>query len=113
MEDTAEKAKLREKAIAMQKKVKMEKNTEQKIRLILNVITPDNFEKKFNELRGFLFGELKNREECENEEIEYLDENILQEENINTEILTVIVQNIFRKAQVEKEYTIFYGEICE
>lgn len=52
-EDTAEKAKLKEKALAMQKKVQMEKNEAQKIRLILNVITPDNFEKKFGELRAF------------------------------------------------------------
>jgi len=58
-EDTAEKAKLREKAIVMQKKVMMEKNENQKIRLILNIITPDNYEKKFNELRAFLFEELK------------------------------------------------------
>jgi len=28
-------------------------------------------------------------------------------------ILETIVQNIIRKAQVEKEYCIFYGELCE
>lgn len=50
-EDSKEKAKLKEQAIAMQKKVTMEKNEAQKIRLILNVITPENFEKKFKELR--------------------------------------------------------------
>ena len=27
--------------------------------------------------------------------------------------MNTIVQNIFRKAQLEKEYTIFYGELCE
>jgi len=32
---------------------------EQKIRLILNVITPDNYDKKFAELRGYLFDDLK------------------------------------------------------
>jgi len=52
-EDSKEKAKLKEQAIAMQKKVTMEKNEAQKIRLILNVITPENFEKKFRELRQF------------------------------------------------------------
>jgi hypothetical protein len=59
MEDTAEKAKLREKAKAMYEKVTMVKNEEQKIRLILNVITPDNYDKKFAELRGFLFSNLR------------------------------------------------------
>jgi len=29
------------------------------------------------------------------------------------EILNTIVENIFRKAQLEKEYTIFYGKLCE
>jgi hypothetical protein len=38
---------------------KSEKNTHQKIRLIINIITPDNFDKKFEELRGYLFGGLK------------------------------------------------------
>lgn len=30
----------------------------------MNVITPDNFDKKFLELRQYLFGELKTRAEC-------------------------------------------------
>ena len=42
MEDTAEKAKLKEKAKAMYEKVNMTKNETQQIRLILNIITPDN-----------------------------------------------------------------------
>ena len=29
------------------------------------------------------------------------------------EILHTVVENIFRKAQLEKEYTIFYGKLCE
>jgi len=60
-EDSEEKAKLKAKALAMQAKVKMEKNEAQKIRLILNVITPDNYEKKFKELRSFLFKDLRTR----------------------------------------------------
>jgi hypothetical protein len=63
-EDTQEKARLREKALAMHKKATMAKNDAQKIRLILNVITPDNFEKKFKELRQFQFDDLKSKEEC-------------------------------------------------
>lgn len=47
MQDTTEKAKLKEKARAMHEKVMTEKNVAQQIRLILNVITPDNYDKKF------------------------------------------------------------------
>lgn len=39
--------------------MKLDKNETQKIKLILNIIAPDNFEKKFSELRGFLFKGLK------------------------------------------------------
>jgi len=109
MEDTAEKAKLREKAKAMYEKVSQSKNEVQKIRLNLNLITPENYDKKFGELRNFLFGEILTQEEA-------LDADQKWEElgdNVNDEILTTIVQNIFRKAQVEKEYIIFYGDLCE
>ena len=44
-------------------KVKGDRNLEQKIRLIINIITPDNLDKKFLELRGFMFGELKKPDE--------------------------------------------------
>jgi len=37
----------------------------QKIRLLLNVITPDNYYRKFAELREFLFPGMKTRAECE------------------------------------------------
>jgi len=43
----------------------------QKIRLILNVIAPDNVDKKFKELRDYLFPGLKTRNECFEEEIDY------------------------------------------
>jgi len=39
--------------------------------LILNVISPDNFDKKFGELRSLLFAGLKSRKECQDENIEY------------------------------------------
>jgi len=80
----------------------------------LNIITPDNFIKKFGELRGFLFPNLKTRSECKEEEIEYSEEeHKLVDEIVRTDILNTIVENIFRKAQLEKEYTIFYGSLCE
>lgn len=32
---------------------------------------------------------------------------------MNLDILNSVVENIFRKAQLEKEYCVFYGKICE
>ena len=51
--------------------MKIDKNETQKIKLIMNIIAPDNFEKKFGELRGFLFKGLKTEDECEDLGIEY------------------------------------------
>lgn len=78
------------------------------------MIAPDNKEKKMRELRAILFGDLKTKEECEDEDIEYNKEIHLLEGDgkVDQTILETIVQNIIRKAQVEKEYCIFYGEIC-
>jgi hypothetical protein len=116
-EDNQEKAKLREQAQANYAKIKGDKNETQKIKLILNVIAPDNFQRKFAELRGFLFKGLKTQEECEEEGIDYNEDEhkIIEgkDDQIDEVILDTIVQNIFRKAQLEKEYTIFYGMICE
>jgi hypothetical protein len=109
-EDTEEKRKLKEQAKKMHEKASQEKNTIQKIKLILNVITPDNYEKKFTELRFFLFGDLKSRDEMGTM---YDESTKLVFESMNMEILTAVVENIFRKAQLEKEYCIFYGKIVE
>lgn len=51
--------KLAKESETAREKALREKNIDQKIRLIINVITPDNFEKKFEELRNFLFPGLK------------------------------------------------------
>lgn len=40
-------------------KARSDKNAEQQIRLICNLITPDNFDKKFGELRQHIFGSKK------------------------------------------------------
>lgn len=53
----AERAELREKAKQMKERMLKPKNVTSKIKLILNVITPDNFEKKRDELRAYLFGD--------------------------------------------------------
>lgn len=67
--------------------------------MILNLIAPDIYAKKFAELRGYLFPNLKKREECEAEKIEYNEEtHKLKDKAINEEILMTVVDNIFRKA---------------
>lgn len=87
--------KLQEESKRIIEKAKGDKNTQQKIRLIVNVITPDNFEKKFEELRGYMFGELKTQNE------EGYDKDLhptLTDENLSEENLQMVVETIFRKA---------------
>lgn len=60
-EVSKEQTKLREEAQKAIQSVRRDKNDIQKIRLILNVIAPDNFERKFAELRKYLFGELRSK----------------------------------------------------
>lgn len=84
--------------------------------MILNVIAPDNYTKKFTELREYLFGDKKTENEVfatNTGETYNPDVHALKDEDINNDLLETIVQNIFRKAQLEKEYCIFYGQLCE
>ena len=61
-----------------------------------------------------MFPGLKSRRECIEEKIEFDPEAyLLNDEYIQAATLNTIVENIFRKAQLEKEYTIFYGKLCE
>lgn len=86
--------KLAEESKKLHDKVTMDKNTQQKIRLIVNVITPDTLDKKFEELRTFMFGDRRlPNEEGFNEEVDKLAEGSLSEEN-----MSIIVETIFRKA---------------
>lgn len=86
-----------------------DKNTLQKIRLIVNLLTPDNLDKKFGELRGYMFGSLKlPEEEGYDKEMDIMAENGMNDEN-----LRIVVSQIFKKAQNEKEYCVFYGDLCE
>jgi hypothetical protein len=66
----------------------------------MNVISPDNFEKKVKELRGYLFGDqYKTEHECFEEEVDYDSKvHILLPENMNSEMIEAIIFNIFRKA---------------
>jgi len=70
--------------------------------LILNVITPDNKKKKFDELITYLFLDFRTREQCFSEEVEYDEEvHLLTDENIHMDILKTVVENIIKKAQQE------------
>jgi hypothetical protein len=61
-----------------------------------------------------LFPNFKTRNECFEGGVEYDEaECKLTDENLNAEILDNIVKNIFRKAQEEKLFCIFYGQVCE
>ena len=64
MQDVEEVQRIKKLAQDTHDKATKEKNATQKIRLILNVIAPDNYAKKFGELRSFLFPNLKTRGEC-------------------------------------------------
>ena len=89
-------------------KAKGDKNILQQIRLIINVIAPDNLKKKFEELRRLMFGQLK----FKGEEGYDPDQDINMEQ-MNEENLGKIVERIFEKAQNEQQYCTFYGDLCE
>jgi hypothetical protein len=55
--------KLEEQSKKMIQEVKKERNVTQQIRLICNVIAPDNFDKKFDELRQLMFEDMKHKDE--------------------------------------------------
>lgn len=82
--------------------------------MILNLLSPDNFEKKLGELREIMFPNLRTKTDCFNEDIEYnVEEHKLTEKNLDEEILQFVVQNIFKKAQDEKLFCILNGQLCE
>jgi len=69
--------KLKEKARQNIEATKVEKDNTQTVRLWLNQITPDNYDKKQSELRGLLFGDRKTKDEPgydENSEALVIDE---------------------------------------
>lgn len=86
--------KLEEESKKKFEEVKKEKNVPQQIRLICNIIAPDNFEKKFAELRQLMFEDLKYPgEEGYDPAVDKPLSSALNQEN-----MTNIVQTIFRKA---------------
>lgn len=102
--------KLAEESKKVLEKAKGDKNVQQQIRLIVNVITPDNLDKKFEELRRIIFGDLRHIKE---EGYDANTQTELTDEMLNDENLNIVVETIFRKAQNEKEYCNFYGDLCE
>jgi hypothetical protein len=76
----------------MMEEAKSEKVDTQRVRLWLNQITPDNFEKKSGELRELLIGSAKllNEEGFNSEDAKNL--------KINEEKQEIVVDTIFRKA---------------
>ena len=68
--------------------------------MIINVISPDNIDKKVKELRGYLFGDqYKTEDECFQEGIGYDPKlHTLKPEYMNHEMIDVIMLNIFSKA---------------
>lgn len=76
----------------------------------LNLLSPDNFDKKLNELRELLFPDFKTRNECfENEENYDEETHQLTDEKLNEDTLQIAVKNIFRKAQDEKLFCVLNG----
>jgi len=61
--------------------------------LIVNVITPDNLDKKFEELRKLMFGVRKTKDEEGYDEV-----NDKLEESVNEDNMKLVVETIFRKA---------------
>ena len=104
---------MKKKATAIRKKLlenKSNEKTENKIKLILNQLSPDNFDKKMGQLREILFPVFKTKDECFTAEEEYNEEiHLLTDENLNDEILEFVVKNIFKKAQDEKLFIILNG----
>jgi hypothetical protein len=86
--------KFKEEAAKTQEKAIAKRTDEQKIKLIVNVIVPDNFDKKFNELREYIFGSHKLPSEAGyNAEAD-----TITDEKINIINLKIVVEQIFRKA---------------
>lgn len=80
----------------------------------MNILSPDNFEKKINELRALIFPDFFTETEVFEKEEDY-DESIhkLTDESLNAELLQFVVKNIFKKAQDEKLFCILNGQLCQ
>ena len=82
-----------------------EKDNNQNVRLWLNQITPDNYDKKQSELRSLMFGDRKAMGETGYAEQETPFE-------VDKEKQEIVVKNIFRKALTEHVYANLYAKLC-
>ena len=97
-------SKLKQKAVSNLEKARSEKDDNQKVRLWLNQITPDNYEKKQSELRVLMFGDRKAKDEP----------GFVEDPNFEVDPakMKIVVETIFRKAQTEHSYANFYAKLC-
>lgn len=102
-QEDEEQKKLRQQAQKMKTKMAQPKDLAQKIRLVMNLIAPDTFDKKEAEIKELMF-----KSEAQTEESKGEGSLALDQEN-----LSQIVQTLFRKAQAEKDYGRMYAQLCQ
>lgn len=96
--------------------VKADKNDIQKVKLILNQITMENYASMKEKLRKLIFGDRKTFEEQAvkliGTEKDALRESLKESGGIDKEVEDIVVATIFRKAIRERIYCGFYASLC-
>lgn len=87
----------------MKEKMREPKDITKQVRLIMNLIAPDTFDKKEQEIKDLMF---KEADEVAGEESK-------KTLTIDDENLTHIVMTLFRKAQAERDYGRMYAQLCQ
>jgi len=87
----------------MKQRMREPKDLSKQIRLIMNMIAPDTFDKKEQEIKDLMF---KSVEEIEGEEKK-------DSLTVDAENLSQIVMALFRKAQAERDYGRMYAQLCQ
>jgi len=115
-EERREKDKLKKDAERNMLAVKADKNDVQKVRILLNQITMENYTTMKDKLRKLIFGDRQTYEEQAHKLIgtqkAELKEALKESGGIQKEIEDIVVATIFRKAVQEKIYCGFYATLC-
>lgn len=74
----------------------------------MNQLAPDNYEDLYSKLRGHIFNDCLCPDEEGYSEEKKLAKNLEEDKNTNA-----FVNNIFRKAEIEKSYCGVYGNLVE
>jgi len=115
-EERKEKAKLKADSERHMAAVKADKNDVQKVRILLNQITQENYITMKEKLKRLIFGDRKTFEEQAAKligtEKEELKQKLIASGGIQKEIEDIVVSTIFRKAVQEKIYCGFYATLC-